>query len=92
MAEIIDLGLLSDARRILGKLLDRHGIAWFMARESDRLMALEQSHVENVIKAAVEARRRKGFDVPPKAVEHCRKQVRRELIRRVAEAMVATGM
>ena len=92
MAEIIDLGLLSDARRILVKLLDRHGISWFMSRESQRLMALEKAQVEHVIKAAVEGRRRKGFDVPPKAVEHCRNQVRRELIRRVAEAMVSTGM
>lgn len=91
MAEIIDLGLVTDAQRLLEKLLDRHGIRWFLAGEGARLMALDKSKLELVVRTAQKARERKGLRVHEGAGDYCRKQVRRELIRRVAIAMVKTG-
>lgn len=91
MAELIDLGLFTDANRLLEKLIEQHGINWFLAHEGKRLMALEKAKIDLVVRTAVRSRERKELPVQEPAVEQCRKQVRRALIRRVAEAMVGTG-
>ena len=91
MAELIDLGLVGDTQRILQKLLDKHGIRWFLAGEGARLIALDKAKVELVVRTAQRARQRAGKRILNAATEHCRKQVRRELIRRVAFAMLKTG-
>ncbi|MGI5861230.1 MAG: hypothetical protein ACOX6T_04125 [Myxococcales bacterium] len=91
MAELIDLGLLTDANRLLEKLIEKHGIAWFLARDGQRLIALEKEKIDLVVRTAVRSRERKAKVVMRPAVEQCRKSVRRALIRRVAEAMVGTG-
>ncbi|HCF57018.1 MAG TPA: hypothetical protein DFS52_03350 [Myxococcales bacterium] len=91
MAELIDLGLLTDANRLLEKLIEKHGIAWFLARDGQRLLALEKQKIDLVVRTAVRSRERKAQVVMRPAVEQCRKSVRRTLIRRVAEAMVGTG-
>ena len=91
MAELIDLGLLTDANRLLEKLLEKHGIGWFLARDGQTLMALEKAKIDLVVRTAVRSRQRKALHPMRPAVEQCRKQVRRQLIRKVAEAMVGTG-
>jgi len=91
MAEIIDLALVAEANRVLGKFLDTRGIRWFMANDGPRLLALDKAKVEMVVKTARRARERKGATPVPQAVEHCRTLVRRDLIRRVAMAMLQTG-
>jgi hypothetical protein len=91
MAELIDLGLVGDARRVLKKLLDEKGIRWFMSGEGARLIELDQKKVDLVVRTAERGRKRKGLAPLPTVQEHCRKQVRRELIRRVAFAMLKTG-
>ncbi|WP_224370995.1 hypothetical protein [Hyalangium versicolor] len=91
MADIIDLTLLADARRYLQKLLDTRGITYFLKKEGHRLFQLEPAKVELVMRTAM--RSRKGAQRPPEqAVEHCRAEIRRELIRRVASAMLQTGL
>lgn len=91
MAELIDIGLVADANKLLEKLLERHGISWFLARDSQRLMALEKEKIDLIVRTAVRNRERKDLPVVTPAVEHCRNLVRRKLIQRVAEAMVGTG-
>jgi len=91
MAELIDLGLLSEAKRVMEKLLDQRGIRWFMASEGPRLLALDPSKVDLIVRTAKRVRERKGFGPHESAVEHCHTQIRRDLIRRVALAMLKTG-
>lgn len=91
MSELIDLGLIKDAQKLLDRMLEKHGINWFLARDGQRLMALENSKIDLVIATVVKNRERQNRPVMRSAVEHCRRQVRRTLIRQVAVAMIATG-
>ncbi|MBN1206004.1 MAG: hypothetical protein JXB05_13890 [Myxococcaceae bacterium] len=92
MADIIDLTLLTDVRRYLQKLLDARGLTYFLQKEGHRLFQIEPAKIELVIRTALRSRA-PGLPKPPEqAVEHCRKEIRRELIRRVANAMLQTGL
>jgi hypothetical protein len=92
MAEIIDLTLVSDARRYFHKLLDKRGIAYFLRNEGQRLFQIEPAKVEMVVRTAARSRPSHLPKPPIPAMEHCRKEIRRELIRRVVEAMLQTGL
>jgi hypothetical protein len=92
MAEIIDLSLVSDARRFFHKLLDTRGISYFLRKDGHRLFQIEQSKVEMIIRTAARARPGHLPKPPVHAVDHCRKEIRRELIRRVVEEMLQTGL
>jgi hypothetical protein len=92
MAEIIDLTLVADARRYFHKLLDARGIAYFLRNDGPRPFQIEQSKVEMVVRTATRARPAHLPKPPLPAVDHCRKEIRRELIKRVVEAMLQTGL
>jgi hypothetical protein len=92
MADIIDLSLLADARRYLHKLLDARGLSYFLQKDGHRLFHIEPAKVDLVVRTALRSRNDDLSAPHPKAVEHCRKEVRRELIRRVASAMLQTGL
>jgi len=91
MAELIDLGLLAESKRVLERLLAKHGIRWFMATEGPRLLALDPAKVDRVLRTAIRARQRKGLAPHPGALEHCHTRIRRDLIRKVALAMLQAG-
>lgn len=91
MADIIDLTLVADARRYFHKLLDARGIGYFLRGEG-RPFQIEQAKVEMVVRTAARARPQHLPKPHRCAVEHCRKEIRRELIRRVVEAMLQTGL
>lgn len=91
MAEFIDLRLLAETNRLLERLLERRGLRWFLATEGPHLFELERSKIDLIVEAGVQSQRRKGNEPLPSTVEHCRKQVRRTLIRLLAEAMLSTG-
>jgi hypothetical protein len=91
MAELIDLGLVGEAKRVLEKLVDKRGIRWFLASEGPRLMALDATKIDLVVRTAERVRRRRGQRVIASSREQCRTQVRRALIQRVAIAMLKTG-
>ncbi|MDR0966032.1 MAG: hypothetical protein LBM75_05965 [Myxococcales bacterium] len=91
MAEFIDLRLLSDANRLLDQILERRGLRWFLTTEGPRFFELEKSKIDLVVESCLQKQRRAGCEPLPSTVEHCRKQIRRTLIRLLAEAMVATG-
>jgi hypothetical protein len=88
MADIIDLALVSDARRYLHKLLDSRGLAWFLREDRRRPFQLEPSRVEMIVRTASRGRARPHL----RAVDHARKEIRRELIRRVVAEMLSTGL
>jgi hypothetical protein len=92
MADIIDLTLLADVRRYFQKLLDTRGLTYFLKKEGNRLFQIEPSKVELVIRTAMRSRQARQPRPPEQAVEHCRTEIRRELIRRVASAMLQTGL
>jgi hypothetical protein len=92
MADIIDLTLLSDARRYLHKLLDARGLSYFLQKDGHRLFHIEPAKVDLVVRTALRSRDDEQPAPHPKAVEHCRLEIRRELIRRVASAMLQTGL
>ena len=92
MADIIDLTLLTDVRRYLQKLLDARGLTYFLQKEGHRLFQIEPAKIDLVIRTALRSRA-PGLPKPPEqAVDHCRMEIRRELIRRVASAMLQTGL
>ena len=90
MAEIIDLALLSDARRYLHKLLDTRGLAYFLRTDPRRPYELEPQRVDLVVRVAAKSPSRRGKP-HLKAVEHARQEIRRELIRRVVAEKGQTG-
>ncbi len=92
MADIIDLTLLADTRRYFQKLLDTRGLAYFLKKDGHRLFQIEPAKVELVIRTALRTRKAEQARPPEQAVEHCRAEIRRELIRRVASAMLQTGL
>ncbi len=92
MAEIIDLSLLTDAKRYFHKLLDARGVSYFLRKDGHRLFQIEQSKVEMVVRTAARARPPHMRRPPNCAVDHARKEIRRELIRRVVQAMLQTGL
>lgn len=92
MADIIDLTLLADVRRYFQKLLDTRGLTYFLKKEGHRLFQIEPSKIELVLRTAIRTRKPDQPRPPDQAIEHCRAEIRRELIRRVASAMLQTGL
>jgi hypothetical protein len=92
MAEIIDLSLVADARRFFHKLLDKRGISYFLRNDGGRPFQIEPSKVELVVRTAARSRPAHLPKPPRPAVEHCRKEIRRELIKRVVEEMLQVGL
>ena len=92
MADIIDMTLISDARRCFRELLTARGLSYFLKKDGRRLFHIEQAKVEQVIRAAARSRPPHLPKPSVPAMDHCRKEIRRELIRRVVEAMLQTGL
>ena len=92
MAVLVDLTLLQDSKRCFRKLLDQRGIAYFLKKEGHRLFELEPSKVELIVRAALRVRAENLQAPPAESVDYCRTYIRRELIRRVAETMLRTGL
>ena len=88
MADIIDLSLVAEVRNTLHHLLEKRGLAWFLREDRTRPFQLEPSRVEMVVRTATRGRRRPHL----RAVDHARREVRRELIRRVVSEMLQTGL
>jgi hypothetical protein len=91
MSELIDLSLLKESRVVLQQLLERRGLAYFLARDGRPLFSLEAEKVDLVVRSCLAKLSRRGRTVHPRAVEQCRRLVRRELIKRITEAMMQVG-
>ncbi|MBZ4331907.1 hypothetical protein NR800_33870 [Corallococcus interemptor] len=92
MADIIDITLLADVRRFFKKLIEQRGLSYFLQKDGPRLFQIEPAKVELVLRTAIRTRNPELPAPHEKAVEHCRLELRRELIRRVASAMLQTGL
>jgi hypothetical protein len=90
VSNIVDLTLVSRARRALHAVLDERGLGFFLAASS-RTPRIDPRRIAWVVEAA----RRK---VPPRArrdpnaLSRTRRVLRRELIRRLTEAMLQAGL
>jgi hypothetical protein len=91
MADVIDLTLVADARRFFFKLLDARGLSYFLRKDGQRLFHIEQSKVEMVVRTAARSRPSHLPKPPLPAIDYCRQEIRRELIRRVVQTMLRTG-
>lgn len=90
-AEIIDLALVGRARRTLQKLLSTRGITYFLEQEGPRPFRIDASRVEMVLRVATRLRPAEHSAPSRRAVESCRKEIRRLLIREVAATMLQVG-
>jgi hypothetical protein len=92
MADIIDLSLVAESRKYLQKLLEARGIAYFLRKDARRPFELEPQKVDLVVRAAAKTRDERRGKPHGQAFEHARREVRRELIRRVVAEMISVGL
>jgi hypothetical protein len=87
---VVDLTLVSRARRILRTVLEERGLGFFLLSAS-RTPKLDPRRISWVVsaarrKAAPRARR------DPDALSRTRRVIRKELVRRLSEAMLQAGL
>ena len=90
MPNVVDLTLVSRARRILRTVLEERGLGFFLL-SSARTPKLDPRRIAWVVAAArrqVGPRARKD----PNALSRTRRVIRKELIRRLSEAMLRAGL
>ena len=92
MADVIDLALVADARRYLNKMLDARGLNYFLRADARRPFQLEPSKVEMVVRTAARSREKDSRRPHIRAFDYARKEVRRELIKRVVAEMLGAGL
>ncbi len=90
MPNVVDLTLVSQARRALHAVLEERGLGFFL-QQASRAPRLDSRRIAWIVEAA---RRRVGPRVrrDPDALSRTRRVVRRELIRRLADAMLQAGL
>ncbi len=90
MPNVVDLTLVSRARRVLRIVLEERGLGFFLAASS-RAPKLDPRRIAWVVDAA---RRQVGPRArrDPNALSRTRRVIRRELIRLLTEAMVQAGL
>lgn len=90
MPNVVDLTLVSTARRALHSVLDERGLGFFLV-EGSRAPRLDPRRIAWIVESA---RRRVGARArhDPNALSRTRRVVRRELIRRLADAMLQAGL
>jgi hypothetical protein len=87
---VVDLTLVSRARRVLRTVLEERGLGFFLLSAS-RTPKLDPRRIGWVVSAArrqASPRARKD----PDALSRTRRVLRRELVRRLADAMVQAGL
>ncbi len=90
MPNVVDLTLVSRSRRVLHATLEDRGLGFFLAASS-RTPKLDPRRIAWVVEAArrhVPPRARRD----PNALSRTRRVLRRELIRRLTEAMLQAGL
>ena len=90
MPTVVDLTLVSKARRVLRAMLEERGLGFFLV-SSSRSPKLDARRIAWVVEAA---RRQVGPRArnDPNALSRTRRVVRRELIRLLSEAMLQAGL
>jgi hypothetical protein len=87
---VVDLTLVSRARGVLFRLLDERGLGFFLLPTS-RIPKLDPRRIAWVVEAA-----RRGASIhaqrDPNALSRTRRVIRRELIRRLSDALLQAGL
>jgi hypothetical protein len=86
---VVDLSLCSAARRTLHAVLADRGLGFFLVRRGRGPGRLDNRRIAWVVEAA---RRRARPGCSADDLARTRRVLRRELIRQMADAMVATGL
>ncbi|MBN2493444.1 MAG: hypothetical protein JXR96_02540 [Deltaproteobacteria bacterium] len=92
--EVINLTPLFAARRIAAELLRRSGIDYFTLSEKEGpAFRLDPAKIDLVVDIAGRAayREQPWLETRDRDVEHCRRMLRRDLIRELAVGMVLSG-
>jgi hypothetical protein len=87
---VVDLTLVSRARRILRTVLEERGLGFFL-QSASRTPKLDPRRIAWVVSCAkrqASARAQKD----PDALSRTRRVIRKELVRRLADAMVQAGL
>jgi chorismate mutase len=87
---VVDLELAAGARRTLRRVLSERGLGFFVKQARGRAPHLDPRRIAWVVEAARRSNRARHQD--PDALSRTRRVVRRELIRRLAEHLVAAGL
>ena len=91
MLNVVDLALHAEARRSLQGVLRDRGLNFFLSRAGRGPARLDNRRIAWVVEAA---RRKASIHAQrdPNALSRTRRVVRRELIRRLSEAMLQAGL
>jgi hypothetical protein len=90
VSNVVDLTLVSRSRRVLHAVLEERGLGFFLAASS-RTPRIDPRRIAWVVEAArrnVPPRARRD----PNALSRTRRVLRRELIRRLTDAMLQAGL
>jgi hypothetical protein len=87
---VVDLTLVSRARRVLAATLEDRGLGFFLLASS-RSPKLDARRIAWVVEAARRRVRPRARN-DPNALSRTRRVIRRELIRLLTEAMVQAGL
>ncbi|MCL2625695.1 MAG: hypothetical protein FWD46_02620 [Cystobacterineae bacterium] len=88
MGELMDLTLLWEARRLLKAQLEAGGLDSFLSRGGRQWFQIAPERIEEVLLCA---QHKLATTPSAKVLDLARREIRRELIRQVACAMVQTG-
>jgi len=87
---VVDLSLCTEARRALARVLSHRGLGFFVKAPSGRTPHLDSRRIAWIVEVARRTASPQQCDQD--AVTRTRRVVRRELIRRMAEQMVRSGL
>jgi hypothetical protein len=87
---VVDLTLCSEAKRSLHRILGQRGLGFFLKRSRKGPARLDSRRIAWVVEAAM--RKKAAPRTDPDALSRTRRVLRRELIRRLAESMVESGL
>lgn len=92
MAEVIEIDHVRRARRLLAILVERFGVRHYLAGGCDAHFRIDPVRVDDSVALASEwIARRSGSDPSDGARQYMQRELRRILIRRVAEGLLRAG-
>jgi hypothetical protein len=92
VVDVIPLDHIRRSRKLLRLLVERFGVEHFLEAQADAVPRINPGAADAAVALAVDwIERRTGGDVERAAMEVMERQLRRLLIVRIAERLVATG-
>lgn len=93
MADVLDLDHVRRGRRLFGIFLSRFGLPHFLESSSERVPRLNADKLEETLSMAVDwVSRRTGRSPTEATVALMRRDLKRQVVRHLAERMVQAGL